>query len=82
MNDVLKSSWTCAQCGKKVDGGIYGGPFCSDLCYKQFVDEFNEQVNSLTNEIPRRFFDIGDEESEVSTEHDGKTIDNIYEQKN
>ena len=82
MNDILKSPWTCAQCGKKVDGGIYGGPFCSDECYKQFMDEFNEQVDSLNSEIPEDFFEIGDEESEVSTEQGGSTIDNIYEQKN
>lgn len=82
MNDILKSPWTCAQCGKKVDGGIYGGPFCSDECYKQFVNEFNEQVDSLNSEIPEDYFEIGDEESDVSTEQGGSTIDNIYEQKN
>ena len=83
MNDILKSHWTCSQCGKKVDGGIYGGgPFCSDECYKQFMDEFNEQVDSLNNEIPEDYFDVGDGETENSIGQGGYSIDNIYEQKN
>lgn len=47
----------------------------------KFMDEFNEQVDSLNNIIPEDFFEISDEESEISTEQGGNVIDNIYEQK-
>lgn len=61
---------------------LSGGPFCSDECYKQFMDEFNEQVDSLNNEIPEDYFDVGGGETENSIGQGGYSIDNIYEQKN
>ncbi len=61
MEELLKGSWRCAQCGKELNEGIYEGLFCSDECYKQFVNELNKLIDSLDTEIPEELLKIDGE---------------------
>ncbi len=61
MEELLKGSWRCAQCGKELDNDMYKGLFCSDECYKQFINEFDKLIDSLDTEITEELLKIDSE---------------------